>query len=213
MEARETKPNYTFPEAQSGQFEIAALLNAAFGDIQLPRPAQQAKFDGAQVQQRDGVAQDALGDESVRPADHVRDSLLGTTIYMPVSLGDMDLDYATIQIDGNKVVGMTPISGGERRGTVKEEFSLGDYKLRIRGILLNNDNQAVYPQQLMRQLREILETPGSIALISHMAELFNINRIAVTRFRFPDLPGTPAAQPFEINGVSDDSLETELLNL
>jgi len=202
MEVRDDKPQFTYPEPQSGSFEIGVLLASVFGSFQLPRPAPTGEGPS-----------DALGDEAERPADHVRDSLLGTPIYLAVRLGDLDLEYATIELSGKKVIGKTPISGGERRGTVKEEFSLGDYRIRIRGILLNNDNQAVYPSQQMRALRQVLEQPGSVDLTNHIAELFNINRIAINDFRFPDLPGSPGAQPYELTGVSDDSLENELLNL
>lgn len=171
----------------------------------------------------------------VDPATVDRYSLLGTPVLSTIEIPSgsyKDAAGKTIQFDGiridtaimsvsqSKNIVTTAING--RNGTVKEYVSDGDYYISISGLITGESSESnrkftvqniggEYPENDVRKLVEICRVPESVEIISEFLDFFEIRRVVVTSFRLVQTPGLKSGQAFEMELLSDDSIE--LLNL
>ncbi len=138
-----------------------------------------------------------------------RKDLLGRPVPMPVQLNGTELPNAVISLTGKKTVVETPLTGSEMRGSVKELVSVDDYKIQIRGIIVNTENES-YPEDYVLRIRELCEARESVLIDCPVCELFDIAEMVITDFSLPEVRGLHF-QAYEINGLSDDDFTTELL--
>lgn len=105
-----------------------------------------------------------------------------------------------VTIQGSNVLVKKQVSKGAVRGTIKERWSQGDYRISISGILMGEGNK--YPDDDVKQLRSFCEA-GKVLVKSPQMELFSINQIVVEDWALPFTAGQ-ANQAYTITAVSDD---------
>lgn len=97
----------------------------------------------------------------------------------------------------------------ERRGSVKELWTQGDYEISISGVLIsNNDNEL--PEDDLKKLRAFCEYRGALQVYSPLFTVFNITKICIESYDFPFTKGMEN-QMFSIKAVSDDFESSNLL--
>lgn len=117
-----------------------------------------------------------------------------------------------VSISGSKEKEITTVSRGRKRGSVKEKVNLNSYKINIRGIIINEEDNE-YPDEVIRRLRRLIENPGAIVIDTYTCRLWNIGLAVVNNFRFPrDFDTQLRWCWYEINLTSDEDFELEFLN-
>ena len=146
-----------------------------------------------------GYSDDAL-------ADLLATNIKGVPMVFPLSLA---LDGESwwllpfepqVTIQGTNVLVKKQVSKGAVRGTIKERWAQGDFRISISGILMGEDGR--YPSEDVKRLRSFCEA-GKILVKSPQMELFSINQIVVEDWAMPFTAGQ-ANQAYTINAVSDD---------
>ena len=105
-----------------------------------------------------------------------------------------------VTIQGTNVLVKKQVQKGLVRGTIKERWSQGDYRVTISGILMGEKGQ--YPENDVKKLRSFCEA-GKILVKSPQMELYSINQIVVEDWSIPFTAGQ-SNQAYTINAVSDD---------
>lgn len=137
-----------------------------------------------------------------------RASIIGTDVVMSVRLGDIDLpDSTVIRVTGGNKVIETDMNGSD--GTFKELWSKNDYMVTLRGFIVSR-NDDDYPKDQVRQMRELADAQESLEVECEATNIFGIERLAIYDYDFPDWPGHPNVQPFELRCKSDRIFELEL---
>lgn len=138
-----------------------------------------------------------------------RQSVLGTPIHFPCKIGGVALpNEPLIRVTGMNRMVRTPLDG--KNGSFKELFSLDDYEVSIKGIAVNEENPDMYPDKIIRQIREICEG-GDAEVTCKLLSFYNIKRLAFEKWDFPPMEGV-IWQPYEIKCYSDEPFELELKN-
>lgn len=90
-----------------------------------------------------------------------------------------------------------------RKGTVKEEISISDWEINIKGIMVSPDFD--YPDELVSELSELYELGVSLGIENARASLIldGNEMVVIKSLRLPELKGMKNVQPFEMNLVSD----------
>lgn len=105
-----------------------------------------------------------------------------------------------VTIQGTNVLVKKQVSKGIVRGTIKERWSQGDYRISISGILMGADGR--YPSNDVKTLSSFCEA-GKVLVKSPQMELFSITQMVVEDWSIPFTAGQ-ANQAYTINAVSDD---------
>lgn len=105
-----------------------------------------------------------------------------------------------VTIQGTNVLVKKQVSKGLVRGTIKERWSQGDYRITISGILMGENGQ--YPEADVKKLRSYCEA-GKILVKSPQMELYSVNQIVVEDWSIPFTSGQ-SNQAYTINALSDD---------
>lgn len=105
-----------------------------------------------------------------------------------------------VTIQGTNVLVKKQVSKGIVRGTIKERWSQGDYRISISGILIGDRGR--YPSEDVKTLRSYCEA-GKVLVKSPQMELFSITQMVVEDWSIPFTSGQ-ANQAYTINAVSDD---------
>lgn len=158
-------------------------------------------------------------------------SYLGTPILMPVMLGEkgkgvkyktrdkwtgkivdrnIEKEYTmpattVVEISRQKNIIKTPIAG--RDGTVKESISNGDWLVKIRGFVINEDNPNIYPSEEMALMHKYCEAKTAIPVTCKLLQYFEINELVIESYNFPRMEGYAGVQPFELDCTSDEPVE------
>lgn len=222
-------------------FNLPEIVRQAFGvsGVILSRPTQESagRFAYMAVTPNEAVAQNVIGRFAKYGAiqtfpDTPKDaySLLGTPIYMPVAFDAAEWDsrdedgvfekHSTtslvmppatlIDFSRNKKIVRTEISG--RDGTVKEYIGADDWQVRIRSVLINEENPMERPEQLIRDLRRLESAPVSIPIVNDMCTWLGIYNIVIERIDLQSLEGYPGVVPCVIDCSSDAAFEVKYKN-
>jgi Domain of unknown function (DUF6046) len=192
------------------------------------------KYPGAQVTEQTPVMIDATSYKNIKYASAParRQSHLKTPILMPVTLGKGEtINWKTIE-DGvshddscasfefpattmidftqAKIIERTQVPG--RKGSVKEYIGLDDWRIRIRGILINFENQEILPEAEIKALKNLKNVPVSIPIICDMAQWLDVMDVVIENIDFPAIEGYSNMQPFTIDCLSDDAFEVKYKN-
>ena len=131
----------------------------------------------------------------------------GLEVFLPVQFWKSQQLYleilcCTIRITSKKTIVRTVVS--ERTGTIKEQFSIGDYIFTIKGVLIGNNR--TFPDEKILKLKDIYETTNVIELYNALTELFmtSSRRVAITDIDFPEVQGgSKHHRPFVLTCESD----------
>jgi hypothetical protein len=151
---------------------------------------------------------EVLDEQAVQTA-----SLLGTPIYEQVTFlldgtaeGKKYIvpNWPLVDVSQGKIIVKTPINGNN--GTVKEYISLDDHQVTIRGVITNDDANAM-PLDQIGQMRNVFKINKSIRVISPLFEKLEIDQLVIEDIQFPALEGFLNVQPFVIKALSDKPIE------
>lgn len=155
------------------------------------------------------------------PDDLKKDALLGVQCYCPLSLKwesegewwQLPLDPVVAVRGQNTIIkrSVLKVKTGdkERRGTVKELWSQGDYEVSIAGTLQSGKTGEL-PENAIRKLRNYCEGRESVEVNSPLLTLFGIKRLAIESFEFPHTAGMEN-QMYSLTCQSDDFYKESLL--
>jgi len=119
------------------------------------------------------------------------------------------IDTVLIDVSQEKQIIKTNIQGVS--GSVKEYISKGDYQIKVRGALVD-ENGRRYPEEQATQLKEYLEVEATIGIASRfLNDIFDVSNIVIESFTFPQVEGFQNTQFFEFSAVSDDPIELTVL--
>ena len=155
------------------------------------------------------------------PDDLKREALLGVDTQCPLSLKwadesewwELPLEPVVTVRGRNEIVkrSVLKVKTGdkERRGTVKELWSQGDYEVSIAGVLMSGDGCEL-PETALRKLRGYCEGRESVEVLSPLLDIFGIRRLAIESFEFPHTAGMEN-QMYALTCSSDDFYKESLL--
>jgi len=150
--------------------------------------------------------------------ERVKNSMLGVPFYtknsngrelfMPIWLSENDRDSkeyllpnTVMSLSNKKEIVTTKLVN--RDGSVKEEISLNDWEIDIKGVLVSNDNS--YPEKDFTKINEWFK--NRIALNIQNARtaicLAGGEKVVITDLRFPEIRGFENTQPYELKLISD----------
>lgn len=141
---------------------------------------------------------------------------LGREVFLPVTFWvseklQLTVDCCTVRVTAKKTIIRTPVA--ERKGTVKEQFNVEDYRFTVKGVLIGADRK--FPDDQMTVLRNIFESTKPVQMRNALVELFmsGENRVAIESFEFPEQEGKAMHhRPFTLECESDfiDQLKIEV---
>lgn len=138
-----------------------------------------------------------------------RQDAMGRWYFMPVwvrsSLGELELPCAVISVTGKKQIVETPLVG--RRGTVNELVSVDSYEVSITASLVGEDGN--YPEQAIRQLRDLYELNEAVELISALTDIIfeEDDRVVFEKIDFPPSGGSENLQIVKLTAHTDAAVE------
>lgn len=197
-------------------FDIETLLHRAFG-IGRGKP-----FDPGQIQEQsirqeppfEGLptASDEEGTEFVQMRNSIKSNLpTGQPVFMPVRLGGLVLpNEPSLIINSRKNIVETALAGSTRRGTVKELISIEDWSVTIRGVAINYASKLVYPEDIVKDLRDLYEQNESLEIMCALTNLLGIYRLVIREFELPEMIGIQHAQAYQFICTSDEDFILEL---
>ena len=129
---------------------------------------------------------------------------LGRPYFMDLIINGHQLpNEPLVTISSRKRIVQTAIAGTDRRGTVKELIASEDYTIKIEGVCIEPESKT-YPEQQVAGLIALCETPAALDVDNDLMNLFGIHRLVITSYAFDKMQGTPHAQRYVINAVSDE---------
>jgi hypothetical protein len=192
------------------------------------------KYPGARVTEQRPVLIDAKSYKGIiyKGKPERMQSHLKTPVLMPVTLGKGDsvkwktiadgVTYedscksmvlpATTLVDFTqaKIIERTQVPG--RKGTVKEYIGLDDWRIRIRGILINFNREDELPEEEIKALKDLKNVPVAIPIICDIAQWLDISDVVIENIDFPAIEGYGNMQPFSIDCLSDEPFELKYKN-
>jgi hypothetical protein len=131
----------------------------------------------------------------------------GQDIWFPIELWKsgrkiIEIEACTVGVNLVKDIIRTPVS--ERKGKVKECFSIDDYRFNIKGFLIGKNR--IVPEDQILQLKDWFETTEPIELHGGYPEIFldESCRVAIGNLDFPEVQGkAPWIRPFTMTVETD----------
>jgi len=134
----------------------------------------------------------------------VHTGLLGVEYFMPVKLNNWQLpNEPVISISGKKTIVETPLAGNSRRGTVKELINTEDYEIKIKGVIINEKDDA-YPLDEVAKLVKLFELNKSILIVNMLTDRLEITQVVIRSLDLPEMVGVQNAQSYVLSCVSDE---------
>lgn len=135
---------------------------------------------------------------------------VGNDIYMPIWLYTTEkamieekylLPNTVMSMTCNKNIVVTPLVN--RNGTVKEEVSIGDWEINVRGVMVSPDTK--YPETQVQLLNNWYNESTSLFIENaRTAILLGENpKVLIVDLKFPEIKGFENTQPYEIKLISD----------
>lgn len=107
----------------------------------------------------------------------------------------IEIEACTVGVNLGKEIIRTQVS--ERKGRVKECFSIDDYRFAIKGFLIGKNR--FVPEDQIQQLKKIFESTEDVYLLGGYPEIFldDSCRVAMCNLDFPEVQGkAPWIRPF-----------------
>lgn len=151
----------------------------------------------------------ALSTETAGGTPIRRQDVMGRWYFMPVwvrsSLGELELPCAVISVTGKKRIVETPLVG--RRGTVNELVRVDSYQVNITSTLVGKDGN--YPEEALRQVRNLYELNESVELISALTDIIfeNDDKVVIEKIDLPPLSGAEDLLIVKLTAHTDAAIE------
>jgi hypothetical protein len=143
-------------------------------------------------------------------------SSLGNDFALPTKLNGYQLpNEPTIRITGGKNIIETKLTrldsfGKLNKANVLEEINQNNFRIRIQGIITNDEDPNDYPEQAVRQLSDIFLNSGSVKIENALCSLWGITSIAIENFDMREVRGGLSTQAYDIIGYSDEFVDLEI---
>lgn len=202
------------------RYDISQLTNLAFG-----LTGSLIRYPDANHQAQAPASIDWKGVPEVEITKSEVMSYLGTPVFMPVrflegkykklnygrvqtvSSEEWQLPYTTlVDFNRKKIIAKTQVNG--YYGEVKEMYGFGDWDIKIRGFLINN-NPFKFPEEELRRLLEFENLTDAISVEGDMFNWLSIYKLVIEDIQLPRIEGMPNVQPFQLSCVSDVPIELE----
>jgi len=148
----------------------------------------------------------------------------GQEIWLPIKFFELDtkvfgvsellIPYASISISSSKTIIKTPLA--ERRGSVREQYNIDDYKINIKGFIVGYDKSGIYPmwpEDEIMVLKKLYELNEAIKLDNALTNVFigDDHRVVIEHIDFPTVEGGKKNyRPFTMSLESDSVFTLEL---
>lgn len=150
-------------------------------------------------------------------------TIWGKEIWLPVRFVGLDekvfgkrdllLPYTSIEIGMTKAITKTHVA--EIRGSVKEQFSIDDYVITLKGFLI--DENRIWPEKELMLINELWKLNEAIEFDNVLTNEFlgeagkGYPLVMIEELRFPAVEnGMKHIRPFSMKLVSDDITTLEL---
>lgn len=177
------------------------ILNRMKGDTEI-RQAEEYQFEIATPQLKEQL----MSNKGVK---YYAKNTLGNLMFMPVTLTptggtDILLENTVISLTCKKTIVETPLVA--RRGTVKEEVSINDWDIDIKGIIVGQKN---YPESEVDKLKELFEANEALKINNVLTSIFldGQEKVVVKSLELGDNRGMEHVQPFTMQLVSDTEFD------
>ena len=115
----------------------------------------------------------------------------------------------------SKTIVETATVGKYRKGTVKEYITTEDYKISIRGVCADIDDDGElwddYPANQVDTLNRLFEINDAVEVVDNkFFELFGIRSIVLKDIQFDEMAGQQGLQRYTISAVSDQDFYADL---
>lgn len=130
----------------------------------------------------------------------------GNEVFLPIWLIKSDGTKFLLQNTVSSIVSKKTIVETQlvnQQGSVKEEISIDDWEINVKGIIISPDMD--YPDQQVSELRQLYKTSESLEIENARTSLlFEDNeKVVVKNLKFPEVKGFKNMQAFECDLVSD----------
>lgn len=124
--------------------------------------------------------------------------------------GEWYLPYATIAISSSASMIKTPLN--QRKGTVKELYSIDDYKIAVRGFMIDKQSRS-FPESEITYLKKLFELGTAFKIDNAITNIFLEDnslppdqqyRVVIDKFDMPEvMGGRKSMRPFTMELSSD----------
>lgn len=195
-------------------FDIQKIFSETWGYIGLPFPEIVVKSITPQVNTyRAGGYQfntPGRNDVSCLGVPFYAKNNLGREVFMPIWLFEKDnpsdsekylLPNTVMSMTCKKNIVITPLVN--RKGTVKEEISIDDWELNVKGVMVGEFS--TYPEEQKQLLVEWFNEQGALNIQNARTAicLSEGEKVVITSLTFPEIRGFENTQPFEVKMISD----------
>lgn len=188
-------------------FDLAKLYRATFGNS--PFIVKNGNAQGEDVKYVVAENQRDLAnfDYTTKRIALNKFSSMGRDIWFPVTFWintqrSIEIEACTIAVNLVKTINKTVVS--ERKGTVKEQFNIDDYRFTIKGFLIGKNQ--IFPEDQINFLKELFETSQPVYLKGGYPEIFleENAQVVINTLDFPEVEGkSPYIRPFNLVCESD----------
>lgn len=189
---------YSGIDLQKGNEEISAAKNSGVSSS----AEEIGSADSTSVSnEKEKVASRSIHAE--RPSNNapVSKNKYGMLIHSKVIIEEEELpDEPMISVKLSKKIIETNVDGVE--GSFKEEYSINDYAVTIKGIFISDEDD-LYPKDWVSRLHDWARLNKSVSVKNDVLSFFKIDKIAIYSVDFPAVPGEHNAQGWVINAKSD----------
>ena len=140
---------------------------------------------------------------------------LGVEIWLPTRLilgqNTLYLPYSAISVTATSSWIKTGMA--ERKGSVKELFSIDDYKISIKGFFIDKANR-LFPASDIQLLKDFHEAGQPLKLQNALSDIFlsKDDRVVIESFNLPEvMGGKKSMRPFAISLESDSVFTLEVV--
>jgi len=198
-------------------FDIQQAYNRQFGSKpKVPQQEELREMEGFKIQGENPVSLSRTGSSLTA-------QYLGQEIWLPIKFFELDVNvfgvsellipYAVIKISGKKTIVKTPLV--ERRGSVKEQYSVEDYQISIKGFLIGRDDNGLplFPETEITTIKNLFELNEAVRLDNALSNIFlgNDTRVVIEELDFPEVEaGKKNFRPFSMKLESDSIFTLDL---
>ena len=143
-----------------------------------------------------------------------KEQFLGVEIWLPTRLilgqKTLYLPYSAISVTATSSWIKTGMA--ERKGSVKELFSIDDYKISIKGFFIDKANR-LFPASDIQLLKDFHEAGQPLQLQNALSDIFlsKDDRVVIESFNLPEvMGGKKSMRPFAISLESDSVFTLEV---
>jgi hypothetical protein len=198
--------NYNIQDLLKQAFNIGS--NIAFLDLGSVMKAKAQNYEFADNELKPVEPSSFLNTPILMPMEFVsaRKQVYENGNIVEKSFSGMVIPPASV-VDFSQAIKREKSEVSGRNGSVKETHGLDDWRIRIRGVAVNEIDFRSKPQEFINALVELKNYPGNLEMVNEMCKWLGIYEVVVDNVELPAMEGYPGTQPFVIELSSDMPFE------